>query len=165
MSAITAVVAASGTIVSDATNPTADDTVTVGGVTYTWKASVTTTANQVKIGADAAASVQNLFDAINATASASGVTHGSLTVANPDVIATAVSATVVTVKARTPGTVGNFIPLTESGTHTAIGSAATKLAGGTGSIQAAIVELLAQAQLNAEVESILRSIDGFPAAF
>lgn len=161
MATITQPVYAGGTIVSDATVPTAADTVTVGGQVYTFRASVATTANEVKIELTAAATLQNLYDAINGTASA-GV--GSLTVANPDVVAVAVSATVVTVKAKVPGTVGNFIPLTESGTHTSIGSAATTLTGGTGGIATVISQILATAQLNAEVAQLLKNVDGVPTA-
>lgn len=159
MATITQPAYASGTIISDGTVPTAADTVTVGGVTYTFRASVTTTANEVKIESTAALTMANLFAAINGTAAA-GV--GSLTVANPDVIATAVDTTTVTVKSRVPGTVGNLIPLTEAGTHTSIGSAATKLAGGTGSMATVISQLLATAQLNAEVAQLLKGLDGTP---
>lgn len=152
---ITALAYASGTLTSDATNVTANDTVTVGSVTYTFKASVTTTANEVKVGADAATSLSNLKAAINAS---DPTVHGSLTVANPNATATTLTATTLKVVAKTPGTVGNFIPTTEASTHLSWGGAV--MSGGTGGINTAITELLASEQVNSAVEQILLSIDG-----
>ena len=56
---ITALVYGFGTLTSTGVQVTANDTVTIAGVAYTFKASVTTTANEVKIGADAAGSLAN----------------------------------------------------------------------------------------------------------
>ena len=58
-----------------ATNPTANDTVTIQGVTFTFVASIGTTAGNVLIGADADASRANLAALINApwTTTAQGV--------------------------------------------------------------------------------------------
>lgn len=49
-----------------ATNPTANDTVTIQGVTFTFVSSIGTTAGNVLIGADADASRANLAALINA---------------------------------------------------------------------------------------------------
>lgn len=117
-----------GTLTSDATNVTAADTVVVGAVTYTFRAAVTTTANEVKIGADAATSLANLKAAINADAAGSGVTYGSLTVVNPTVGAGALTATTLQLFARSGGTAGNSLASTEASTHLAFGAAT--LAGG-----------------------------------
>jgi hypothetical protein len=149
----TAPVPAVGTLTSDATAPTAADTVTVGGVTYTFRASVGTTANEVLIGASAATAMQNLFDAINATAAKSGVTYGSLTVKNPQVKATAVTATTVVVRAKAAGTIGNLIPSTEASTHLAWG--ASTLASGTGSIGDALQAILTEFQLPADLYQVI----------
>src|SRR3954468_18909774 len=105
---------ASGTVTSSGVNVTANDTVTIGSVTYTFKASVTTTANEVLIGASAAATLSNLKDAVNKVTAGSGVTYGSLTVVNPDVVGTTLTTTVLTLVSKVPGTVGNFIPLAKS---------------------------------------------------
>lgn len=137
-------------------NAVANETVVVGGVTYTWKASVATTANEVKIGADAATSAQNLYDAINATASASGVTFGSLTTANPRVKASAVTATTVVVSALTPGEVGNLIASTETMTNGAWGAAT--LAAGAGNVNDYITSVIALNQINAEVLAELKKL-------
>lgn len=64
-----------------ATNPTATDTVTVNGVTFTFVAAVWTTAGNVLIGANAAASVDNLVAAINGAAGA-GTTYIEVSTAN-----------------------------------------------------------------------------------
>lgn len=143
-----------GTLTSDATNITADDTVTIGLVVYTFKASVTTTANEVKVGADAAASLANLKAAINAS---DATVHGSLTVANPHVVATTLTATTLKVVAKVPGVIGNVIGTTEASTHLSWGG--TVLAGGTGSIYTAISQILSTEQVNSAVEQILRSLD------
>jgi len=137
-------------------NAVAAETVVVGGVTYTWRASVGSTANEVLVGADAAASAQNLYDAINATASVSGTKYGSATVKNPLVKATAVTATTVVVKAKTAGTIGNLIASTETMTNGAWGAAL--LAGGTGSIGNALQQIVSEYQLQADLAQILTDL-------
>lgn len=52
-------------VLTIATNPTADDTVTIAGVTFKFVAAVGTDKGNVLIGANAAASVANLANAIN----------------------------------------------------------------------------------------------------
>lgn len=143
-------------------NAVANETVVVGGVTYTWKAAVGATANEVLVGATAADSAQNLYDAINATASASGVTFGSSTVVNPQVRASAVTATTVVVQAKLPGSVGNLIPSTE--TMTAGSWGAATLAGGSGDLAADMQTFVSANQLNAAVDQQLREWCYAPAA-
>lgn len=63
------------------TAATANDTVTIAGVTFKFVASVGTTAGNVLIGADAAASLANLVAAING-ASGAGTTYVALSTAN-----------------------------------------------------------------------------------
>ena len=69
-------------------NAVAAETVTIGNKTYTWRASVAVTANEVLIGASASASLDNLIAAINGAAG-SGTTYGSATVAHTQVTAAA----------------------------------------------------------------------------
>jgi hypothetical protein len=114
------------TLTSDGTNVTADDTVTVDSVTYTFKAAVTTTANEVKIGADAAESLANLKHAINLDGTA-GV-YGSATVVHPTVGAGALTATTLQLYAKTGGTAGNSLVSTEASTHLSFGG--TTFSGG-----------------------------------
>lgn len=148
-----------GTLTSTGVNVSADDTVTIGLVVYTFKASVTTTANEVKVGADAAASLANLKAAINAS---NATVHGSLTVANPHVVATTLTETTLKVVAKVPGVIGNVIGTTEDADTLSWGG--TVLASGTGSIYTAIGQILATEQVNSAVEQILRSLDADAAA-
>lgn len=129
-----AVVASSGTkatglLTSDAVNVSADETVTIGAITYTFKASVTTTANQVKVGADAAESLANLKAAVNRTGAA-GTDYGSDTVVNPSVAATTLTATTLAFEARSIGSAGNALATTETSAHLMF--ADTTLTGGAG---------------------------------
>lgn len=118
------------TLTSDGTNVTAADTVTIGAVTYTFRASVTTTANEVLIGADAATSLANLKKAINLSGTG-GTEYGSLTVIHPTVTAAALTATTLRLYAKTAGTGGNSLTSTEASTHLSFGGAV--FAGGAAS--------------------------------
>jgi hypothetical protein len=85
--------------------PAVDETVTIGATTYTWKSTVSTTANQVKIGADFRESMVNLAAAINASSvdgTGSGVRYGSSTTANA-------SCTAVTNDSSAPYTFGHCV--------------------------------------------------------
>lgn len=108
---------ASGTItISDV--PTANDTVTVGSSTYTFKAEAAADGD-VAIGATAAASAKNLADAINE--------------AEESVTAEAVEG-VVTITAASTGTAGNSIALATTGSDIAVSGAT--LSGGTADTEA-----------------------------
>ena len=104
--------AATGTLTFTA-NPTAGDTVTIGAKAYTFRAAVTTIANEVKIGVSASASLDNLIAAVNGAAG-SGTTYGSLTSASTQVIAAAGAGDTLTLTAVTKGTAGNAIVTTET---------------------------------------------------
>lgn len=104
----------------------ADETVTIGSVVLTWKASAANE-NQVTIGADQAASQTNLAAAINAHSKLAGL-----------VDATSTGSTVV-VTATRPGRWGNLIALAEAGTNTSVSGAS--LAGGDGAEVAAPITI------------------------
>jgi len=120
---------ATSTLTSDATNVAAGETVTINTTVYTFRASLTG-AYDVLIGADAAGSLSNLKDAINATQAGYGVTYGAGTIAHPTVVAFTLTATTLKVWARTLGTTPNTYPTTETSTH--LSWADTTLGGGTG---------------------------------
>jgi PKD repeat protein len=63
-------------------NVSAGQTITVGPIVYTFRASVGATANEVKIGASGAATLLNLIDAINRKTSTAGTAYGSGTSQN-----------------------------------------------------------------------------------
>ena len=121
---------ASGTLTSTGTAPANNDTVTIGSVTYTFKTTLTssTAANEVLIGASAAAALDNLKSAINRSAGA-GTTYGSLTGAHPTVIATTNTDTTQVVEAIVSGTGANTVGTTDVGSQLSWGS--TTLTGGT----------------------------------
>lgn len=75
----------------------AGETITIGDVTYTWRAAITAAspANEVKIGAAATNSLDNLKDAINGTSAvgAPGSEYSQKTVRHPQVTASTKTAT------------------------------------------------------------------------
>lgn len=103
-------------------NAVANETVTIDAVVYTWKASVGATANEVKVGADASTSIDNLIAAITGAAG-SGTLYGSATVAHPTVTAAAGAGDTMNLTARTGGTDGNAIATTETMTQGSFGAA------------------------------------------
>lgn len=106
----------------------ADETVTINGRVYTLVAAPAA-ADEVMIGATAAATAQNLADAINADPDAiEAGTVGEGTEEHDDVSAT-VAGAVVTVRANEPGTAGNAITTTETSTVASFGGGT--LTGGT----------------------------------
>lgn len=123
---------ATSAITSTGTNVSDGDTVTINTTVYTFKTDLTGAEGlpyEVLIGANAAASLDNLKLAINATGTA-GVEYGWGTVAHPTVIATTNTDTVQTIVARVPGTTPNTYPTTE--TAATLSWADTTLGGGTG---------------------------------
>jgi hypothetical protein len=68
-------------ILTSTTTPTATNTVTIAGVVFTFVSSVGSTAGNVLIGADEAASLNNLASAING-GSGAGTTYIAITDAN-----------------------------------------------------------------------------------
>ena len=128
---------ATGTLTSTGVTPTDGDTVTVGGVTYTLKNTLTasTTANQVLIGTSAgtgqsaAVALDNLKAAVNLTGSPSAL-YGTLTVINPLVTATTNTNTTQLFEAKSPGIEGNLIATTETAATLSWG--APTLTGATG---------------------------------
>ncbi len=124
-----------------AANPTAADTVTAGGKVYTYRASVTTTANEVLIGVDLTATRNNLVAAINGAAGG-GTTYGSATTANANVTAVATSTNAATVTAIVAGTVGNAIAVAEAGAQTSWAGGGLLLLGGVDPTAAEAIDAL-----------------------
>lgn len=98
-------VAAVGKLTVD-TQVDADDTLTVGDVTYTFKAGATAAAGEIGIGANVAAAKLAIVAAINGT--------DSQNEANPLVVATAFDTNDCALTARTKGAAGNDIDLGSS---------------------------------------------------
>jgi len=87
-----------------------DDTVSIGGQTYTFKTALTasTTANEVLIGVSDATALDNIKSAINKSAGG-GTTYGSETVANAFVAGTTNTDTTQVVEALAVGTSYNEV--------------------------------------------------------
>ena len=107
------------------------ETVTIGSTVYTFMTPwVDGTPYTVDCTTSLAATLQNLFDAINLTGTI-GTQYGTGTLIHPTVTATSVTATQLVVRAKTRGTAGNLIASTVSTAGNMVWGAA-KLAGGAG---------------------------------
>lgn len=120
-------VKATGTLTSDATNVTDNDTVTIGSTVYRFKNTLAL-AYDVKIGADAATTLDNLKAAVNASGTP-GTEYFAGTLIHPTVSATTNTNTTQVFEAKTAGTDGNAIATTEASSHLSFGAAT--LTGGT----------------------------------
>lgn len=129
--------------------PLNTETVVVGGKTYTFQTSLTDVDGNVKIGADAAASIQNLYNAINLTGTGVGTNYATSMTKNKQVEVTSTTATTLVVKAGVPGTIGNLIASTETLTNGSWGGSV--LASGAGDSALCIREIVAYDQVNAAV--------------
>lgn len=114
----------------------AAETITIGGVVYTWRAAITAAspANEIKIGAAETNSLDNLKDAINGTSSvgAPGTEYSQATVRHPHVTAGAKDATTLVVASTDTNSSGS-LATTETMTNWAWG-AGTLSAGTLGAI-------------------------------
>jgi hypothetical protein len=104
--------------------PADGNTVTLAGVVYTMRVAVGAPANEVLIGGSAAATYQNLKDAVNA-GPGSGVTYSAATVQNPTLQATALTATQLRIEARTGGFGGSGTAVSETLANATLSAAAT----------------------------------------
>jgi hypothetical protein len=119
------VIAADQTLTSDGTAPSNNDTVTIAGQVYTFKTTLSsggTVPNEVLIGANAAAALTNLKQAINASTGA-GTQYGTGTAANLYVTATTLTSTTLLVVAQIAGSGGNSYGSTETSSHLSFGAA------------------------------------------
>jgi hypothetical protein len=123
LATVSGAVRASGTVTVGAGNAANGNTVTVGGVVYTFRTALTSGGlpNEVLIGGNVTASAENLVAAITGAAGA-GTTYGTGTAKHPSVTATN-SAGVVTVTAVSFGTIGNAITLAVSGANLSVSGA------------------------------------------
>lgn len=104
------------------TQPTANDTITLNGIVYTWVASGATS-GQINRGADLAAAKVNLVAAINGVDS---IQAG----ANPFMSAAAFISHAMTVTSRIPGPIGNGYTLAETFTAVSNVWAGSTMTGG-----------------------------------
>jgi hypothetical protein len=124
-------VKATGTLTSTGTNPADAATVTIGSTVYRFK-DTTAAAYDVKIGASAAVTLDNLKAAINASGTGDGSDYHTGTLIHPTVTATTNTDTTQVLEAKTAGSAGNAIATTETSTTYSFGAAT--LTGGTGPV-------------------------------
>lgn len=127
-------VQATGTLTGDTVIVANGDIVVVGDPavftkTYTFQTVLTNVDGNVKIGASAAASMTNLFNAINGTGGVIGTDYAASTLPHKTVSATNPTATTVVATSIRGGTQGNTIATTTTSAHLAWGGAV--LTGGT----------------------------------
>lgn len=129
-------VKATQTLTGDGTNVSDGDTVVINSIPYTFQASLTNVDGHVKIGGSAAASLTNLFHAINASGGVPGTDYATAMTANAYVTATNPSGTTVVVTSKLAGTVGNSYTVSRAsgGTPHVSWGAATLLGGVAGLI-------------------------------
>ena len=147
---------AGGTDTGTAPVAAAGNTVTVGGQTYTFVNSLTTTptANEVLVGTTNAASLTNLANAVNG-GSGSGATYGSPTVVNTTVSAVATPTSVV-FTSLTKGLAGNSISTTETGSANtfASGTLTNGTAGSTNDLLNIADATAALATINTAIQTV-----------
>lgn len=129
--------------------PANAETVTIGGKVYTFQTVLTNVDGNVFIGATAAASLQNLKDAVNLTGTP-GTQYAAAMTAAPEAIADTITATTLVFRARVAGVIGNRIPSTETMATTGSFGGAV-FAGGSGDVSADIRALIASSQMNGAV--------------
>jgi hypothetical protein len=151
---------ASATITGSSNAQAGDTLVFITGVTYTFRVTIGSTANEVKIGGSVSQTLQNLADAINAEPSKSGITYGSGTVFNPEVRAFYTSPqTTLRIQSRVPGVVGNRISYSNVPGSRIVG--AGSLSSGAGALDADLLGNVQTMQIPASIlEVFMRILTG-----
>lgn len=111
-----------------AANPTANDTVTIGGRAYKFVAAPSSD-DDIDIGSDAAESLNNLIAAINGGVGSGTAYDPGTPVENPDVTAKPRAGDVLRLTAKTPGAAGNAVTLASAGATEPTFSSTTLLGG------------------------------------
>lgn len=122
-------------LTSDATNVLEGETVRIGEIIYTFRAT-TVAAYDINIGVSAAESLDFLKAAINASGTGDGSDYHEGTAAHPYVVATTNTDTTQEIQAKIPGLAANSLVTTETSTH--LSWADTTLGGGTGASVAGV---------------------------
>jgi hypothetical protein len=151
LSGAASLVAATATLTLSG-NAVADETFTAAGRTYTFKAALTA-ADQILVGANAAATILNIVAAVNGAAGA-GTTYGTGTVAHATVTAADGAGDTVVFTAKQKGTGPNAYGSTETMTAGAFGGAT--FAGGVDASAADFVDafVIAVGSVDAGVQAV-----------
>ncbi len=156
----TSLAPATGTLTVPQPLPTAGQTVSIGGTTYTFATTITdqSAADTVLIGADSASTLANLAGAINAGSTdgqGAGKTYGSGTIANATVTATGSTATALNLQAKNAGALGNTDGTSTNWTAGSFGG--TDLSGGV-TVQTATATFTAPSTVPSAGQTV--AIDG-----
>ena len=89
------------------------DTVTIGGKTYTWQATLTNVNGHVQLGANDDESLQNVLDALQLTGTP-GTQYAAAMTANTYVSGQSAGGGSLNIQALVPGIVGNTVPVSQS---------------------------------------------------
>lgn len=111
--------------------PANTNTIVCGGKTYTWKTALVPAEGEIKIGASAAESLDNLKSAINGDAGTYNSTH-SCAATNANVLATTNTDTTQVIEFLWEGTFGNASSTTDTTANGSWGGAT--LSGGVGAV-------------------------------
>lgn len=124
------------TLTGTASNVSNGDTVTIGSKVYTFQTVLTNVDGNVKIGATAALSLTNLFNAINNVSESGtpGTDYATAMTTNTQVVASNPTSTTLYVQSLTAGTAGNSIATTETSAQLSWGAAT--LTGGATAVSA-----------------------------
>ena len=141
-------------ITSDTTAPVDGKIVTIGTTVYRYK-TVLAQAYDVAIGASAAAALDNLKAAINATGTP-GTEYFAGTLVHPDWIATDNADTTQKIVARAPGVGVNADPTTTDDTH--LSWEDTTGGGGTGSSVAGVTTAASHVVINGRIYSFVTAL-------
>lgn len=148
---------ASSTLTSDATNVAEGETVTIDGITYTFRASPVNPYD-VDIGASAAVSLDNLKAAINDSGT-EGTTYGTGTEAHPTVTAEANADTTQEVTAKRFGTYANGFITVETSAHLAWDDATLGGASATPGVNPVANEVLIGASAAASLDNFKSAVN------
>jgi flagellar hook protein FlgE len=127
-------IAGTGTLTMSA-QPSAGDTVTIGGTTYTFATALTSTPDEVLIGSSASATLANLAGAINAetgNGQAAGTTYSQGTLANTSASVTGTTASTLSLQGASDGADDDSVVTTASDATSMSFSGSTLTGGVTG---------------------------------
>ncbi len=115
-------IAATGVLTFTA-NVADTETVTIGAQVYTFEDAALDTPNEVALGGDLDASIDNLVAAINASAAGDGVQYATGTPENADVTAQRGPNNTIIVTSKAPGNAANSVVTTETAANASWGGA------------------------------------------
>lgn len=130
------------------------ETVTIGSKTYTFQSTLTNVDGNVKVGATASDSIDNLIAAITLGAGG-GTLYAAATTAHSSATATAGAGDTMNVEALTAGTAGNSIATTETLANGSFASATL-----TGGLAAAVYGVKIGASASDTLDNLIAAING-----